>query len=186
MVEVLGGGEQTLILRKGGIHEQGKRFNVAHREFFLFPTFEHQNPEDLKPRGAKILKKVSDEKPEPGILPIRYYAVVEESFWISEEKILQELSPFHFWSWECIKARYEAGEKKGLFGLVVRIHAFPEPTVLQNLKQYGGCRSWVELEKPLPTGSLKAVLTDEAFQERRRELEKILKIRNLQNNNKLS
>ena len=174
VVKALGGGEQILILRKGGIHEKGKKFNVTHPEFFLFPTFEHQNPKDLKPEGEKILKEVLAGKPEANLLPLRYYCVVEESFWIPEEKTLRELDPFHLWSWECIKARYEWGEEKGLFGIVVRTYAFPETLLLESLKRFGGCRSWVELEKPIPTSNLKPVLPEKAFEEKKREIALLL------------
>ena len=174
VVEVLGRGEQILILRKGGIHEKGKKFDVAQPEFFLFPTFEHQNPGDLKPQGAEILRKVLTEKPEPGVLPLRYYCVVEESFWISEEKVLRELDPFHIWSWECIKARYDWGGEKGLFGILVRTYALPKALFLENLKRYGGCRSWVELEKPIETRDLKPVLREKSFEERKKEIGRLL------------
>jgi len=159
-----------LVLRKGGIHEKGKKFDVAHEEFFLFPTFEHQNPKDLKPEGEPILRKVLAAKPEPTALPIQYYCVVEESFWISEEKALELLEPFHIWSRECIQARYEWGSEKGLFGIIVRTYTYPKLLQLENLKRYGGCRSWVELESPLETASLKPVLPESTFQEKKREI----------------
>ena len=174
VVEGLGRGGEILILRKGGIHEKGKKFNVAHEEFFLFPTFEHQNPNDLKPEGMEILSKVLLEKPEPNILPIRYYCVVQNSFWISDEKTLQRLEPFHIWSRECIKSRYDWGEEKGLFGITVRTYSLPETVTLENLKRYGGCRSWVELERPLQTTSLSPVLSDPIFQERKEKISQIL------------
>ncbi|MBI4115249.1 MAG: DUF1802 family protein [Candidatus Omnitrophica bacterium] len=175
VVEVLGKGEQILILRKGGIHEKGKKFDVAHEEFFLFPTSEHQNPKDLKPEGAGILERVLANRPEPNVLPIQYYSVVEDSFWISDEKTLHSLNPFHIWSWECIKARYEWGEEKGLFGIVIRAYAYPEPLKLENLKRYGGCRSWVEFDSLLQTSSLVPVLSDSRFMGRKKEIEKALK-----------
>lgn len=175
VVEALAGGEQILILRKGGIHEKGKKFGVAHEEFFLFPTFEHQNLRDLKPKGQKILKKILEGKPSPSVLPIRCYAVVEESFWISDEPTLKRLDPFHIWSWECIKSRYEWGEEKGLFGIIVRIFYLPQTLLLENQKRYGGCRSWVELEKPLITGTLKPVLHEGVFQAKRQEISKAIK-----------
>ena len=178
IVEALGKGEQILILRKGGIHEKGKKFDVAHNEFFLFPTFEHQNPKDLKAGKEEILKKVPPSIPSPrgaggGLrwgVPIRYYSVVEESFWISDEKTLKQLDPFHIWSWDCVKARFDWGEAKGLFGIVVRIFSLPEVLLLENQKRYGGCRSWVELGTPLLTASLKPVLSDRAFQSRKEEI----------------
>ena len=174
VVEVLGRGRQILILRKGGIHEKGKRFDVAHGEFFLFPTFEHQDSKDLKPEGQEILKKVLAGKPEAGSLPVRCYCVVEDSFWVSDEKTLKGLDPFHLWSWDFVKARFDWGETKGLFGIVVRTYAFPKDAILKNLKRYGGCRSWLELEKPLETSALKPVLGDGAFQDKKREIDRIL------------
>ena len=166
VVEALGKGDQILILRKGGIHEKGKKFDAAHEEFFLFPTFEHQNPKDLKPSGAELLEKVLQKKPSPGVLPIRYYCVARKSFWISDEKTLHELDPFHIWSWDCVKARCDWGEKKGIFAILVRTFHFEKPALLENLARYGGCRSWVELENPLATDFLKPVLSDSAFQEK--------------------
>ena len=170
VVEALGKGEQILILRKGGIHEKGKKFDVTHNEFFLFPTFEHQNPKDLKAGKEEILKMVLAAKQASEVLPIRYYSVAEESLWISGEKTLKQLDPFHIWSWDCVKARFDWGEAKGLFGIVVRIFSLPEVLLLENQKRYGGCRSWVELETPLSTVSLQPVLSDRAFQSRKEEI----------------
>ncbi len=170
IVEVLGKGEQILILRKGGIHEKGKKFDVAYPEFFLFPTFEHQNPKDLKPETEKVLQKVLAEKPPSEVVPLQFYAVVDESFWISDEAALKRFDPFHVWSWDCVKARFDWGDQKGLFGIIVRIFSLPEPLLLENQKRYGGCRSWVELEKPLETSSLKPVLSDSIFQAKKQKI----------------
>ena len=38
----LGHGTQSVILRKGGIAEGREGFSFRHREFFLFPTFFHE------------------------------------------------------------------------------------------------------------------------------------------------
>ena len=174
VVDFLGRGEQILILRKGGIHEKGKEFNVTHEEFFLFPTFEHQNPDDLKPKAQETLKKILGGKSDPTTLPLRYYCVVEEDFWISDEKILERLDPFHVWSWDCVKGRFDWGEKKGLYGIIVRTYSLPATVSLANLKRYGGCRSWVELEEPLETPSLRPVLSDRVFTEQREKINKLI------------
>ena len=49
VVEALARGQQTLLLRKGGVGDPGETFELAHREFFLFPTFEHQKREQIRP-----------------------------------------------------------------------------------------------------------------------------------------
>lgn len=176
IVECLGRGDQVLILRKGGIHEKGKQFQAVHEEFFLFPTFEHQNPKDLKPEAEEILKSVLQNRPDSSLLPIRYYCVVRESFWISDENTLRAIDPHHVWSWECVKSRFEWGEEKGLFGMVVRTYALPQTAEFQNLKRYGGCRSWVELESPLATASVQPVLADSLFEAKKREIDQKLGI----------
>ncbi len=163
IVEVLGKGEQILILRKGGIHEKGKKFDVAHEEFFLFPTFEHQKESDLKPEKSDLLRKVLGNKPASDKLPVRFYCKVEDSFWISDERKLQALQAFHVWSYECVKARFDWGDEKGLFGIVVRVYSLPQTLLLENLTRYGGCRSWVDLEQPIDISSAKPVLQNPTF-----------------------
>ena len=41
-VRALAEGEQLLTLRKGGIREPDKHFQLEHDRFFLYPTFDHQ------------------------------------------------------------------------------------------------------------------------------------------------
>src|SRR5437763_12614913 len=45
--EVLAG-RQAVLLRKGGILEQKKGFQIEHEAFFLYPNTEHQSREQLK------------------------------------------------------------------------------------------------------------------------------------------
>ena len=48
-IDSLFAGQQILLLRKGGIHEQRDGFKVEHRDFFLFPSHLHQHPRALHP-----------------------------------------------------------------------------------------------------------------------------------------
>ena len=41
-VRALSEGEQLITLRKGGIREENKHFEIEHDQFFLYPTFDHQ------------------------------------------------------------------------------------------------------------------------------------------------
>ncbi|MFW6125399.1 MAG: DUF1802 family protein, partial [Pirellulales bacterium] len=51
-------GRQTLLLRKGGIHEEGGRFELAHHQFWLFPTYEHQRHDRLAADAGPLLDRV--------------------------------------------------------------------------------------------------------------------------------
>jgi hypothetical protein len=46
--EALGRGRQSIILRKGVIAEGRDGFSFRHREFFLFPTYFHEQPEKVR------------------------------------------------------------------------------------------------------------------------------------------
>src|ERR1043165_975077 len=56
-VRALAEGEQLLTLRKGGIREENRHFEIEHDRFFLYPTFDHQagglvresHPPELEP-----------------------------------------------------------------------------------------------------------------------------------------
>ena len=51
-VKSLGRGEQVIILRKGGIHREDRDFRLVHPLFLLYPTYEHQKAELIKPEVA--------------------------------------------------------------------------------------------------------------------------------------
>ena len=53
--EALGHGEQSIILRKGGIAEGRAGFQFKHDDFFLFPTLFHEQIAQLKLPGASRL-----------------------------------------------------------------------------------------------------------------------------------
>ena len=59
-VRALNQGSQVLLLRKGGIREEGKDFRVVHPEFILYPTYEHQRPDLLKAPYQGDLQQVLD------------------------------------------------------------------------------------------------------------------------------
>ena len=56
-------GEQFLILRKGGIREQQKRFVLEGNRFLLYPTYEHQSADLLKPQWHDSLAQTLTQVP---------------------------------------------------------------------------------------------------------------------------
>ena len=60
-VRALAEGEQLLTLRKGGIREPEKHFQLEHDRFFLYPTFDHQRTdlvrESHRPELARALEE---------------------------------------------------------------------------------------------------------------------------------
>ena len=48
IVHALLEGEQIIDVRKGGLREEGRHFDLQSTRFWLYPTAEHQKPELLK------------------------------------------------------------------------------------------------------------------------------------------
>ena len=67
VVNALENGDQTVLLRKGGILEDSSGFVVESEKFFLFPTFEHQETRHLKPQFHKHLEDALASKPKDGV-----------------------------------------------------------------------------------------------------------------------
>ena len=149
----LGHGAQSVILRKGGIAEGREDFSFRHREFFLFPTFFHE-------QIGKVRITVRDI-PAPGTtIAIRWYAKVERAQLINSVAIAEALAPLHILSIEVVRERF--GYKgDGLNVAFVRVFEVSPVWVLQNEKRFAGCRSWIDLPVP-PEMKMRAVLDDSA------------------------
>src|SRR5581483_11346419 len=94
----LSSGRQSLILRKGGIHEGREGFRVEHREFWLFPTAFHQQADALTNDAAEFCAQARRDVPQPGTISIQNYAVVEAVHEIRHAAVLPRLIGLHIWS----------------------------------------------------------------------------------------
>ena len=74
-VRALAEGEQLLTLRKGGIREENKHFEIEHDRFFLYPTFDHQRNDCVRDAHVPELGRALEEGvwPETSRLRRRSY-----------------------------------------------------------------------------------------------------------------
>ena len=79
IVNALENGDQTVLLRKGGILEDSSGFVVESEKFFLFPTFEHQETRHLKPQFHKHLEDALASKPNDGVNNITSFCLLYTS-----------------------------------------------------------------------------------------------------------
>lgn len=162
--EALACGRQTIILRKGGIHEGRDGFRVEHEEFWLFPTRCHQEREQIVHDAHPLLERTIAAEPPEGAVRLQHYAAVSEVFHVTEETVLPRLAGLHVLSEETVFQRFHY-RTPGLFVLAVRIYRLPEPIEIAESPHFAGCRSWVELPGELPTAGLEAVPSDERAEE---------------------
>lgn len=154
-------GRQALILRKGGIAEEGGVFRPDHSRFWLFPTYLHQRPEGLKPAVADWLPQVERDRPPADVLRLKYYVEVPAAFRVHRLDQILELDAYHVWSEATVRQRF-AYREPGLYVLPARVYAVPEPIDVTNLPEYEGCKTWVDLGTEIAAAGT-PVLSDRAF-----------------------
>ncbi len=169
----LGEGRQSLVLRKGGIAESGGEFRLEHTRFWLYPTFAHQNAAALKPEGQALLARAEADRPAPGVVRLTHWA--EAGGFYQLYNLVAALRPgeLHLLTPETVRARF-AYRTPGLFALPLRVWSVPRPIDLPETPYYAGCKSWVELERELPTEGSTPALDDAAFRTFTDTLERLL------------
>ena len=159
-------GRQILLIRKGGIREEGSVFTMSDREFFLLPTFEHQNPALLQP---DLLPRLEARRlaPDPAVVRIDAYAVVDTILTARDEAQVNAVRGETIWNAEYVKQRFDFNPYDPLYMVVLRVYRLPRPETLPLLPEYVGCRSWVTLERQLSTAGAIAAVPDAEFSVRK-------------------
>lgn len=158
--DALGRGEQSIIIRKGGIAEGRAGFRFQHDEFLLFPTLFHEQVAKLKLPADTALPVMRPD----GQHEIRYRARVEWTRDVNDLAVVQRLAPFHCWQDSEIEKRFRYEEDKGKPGVsvaLVRVEKLSAPFVFPDSPKYGGCRSWIQLPE-LPSGMTAVPVLDES------------------------
>ncbi len=147
-VHALLDGRQRVLLRKGGIGE--KRFELAAREFLLFPTVAHSHAERVRPEHRDLLEAAAADSTE-GRLVIRAAAKVVAAVPVDRPDGLAAIEDLHIWTAESVRAdRLDFRPKHKLAVLVVSVHPLAEPVQVVRTPEYGGCKSWLELPVRAP------------------------------------
>jgi hypothetical protein len=157
--EALAKGRQSLILRKGGVDEN---FTPQHTRFWLFPTYLHEDGEGIKQAAAHLLDLARADRPPDGVVRLSHFAEVAGVYYIRDLFGALMLDDMHLWSEATVRRRF-AYREPGLYVLPVRVYRADRAHELTNTPAYDGCRSWVELERELPTDGARPVIPDRAY-----------------------
>jgi hypothetical protein len=169
----LAGGRQALVLRKGGIAEDGGEFRVEHTRFWLYPTYVHQQQGGVRPDAAPLLAEAEADRPPAGVVRLTHWAEVAGVYHLHDLAGALKLGGLHLWTPQTVASRF-AYRSPGLYVLSVRVYRAAQAFELPETPYYAGCRSWVELERELPTEGSTPVLDDDAFADLRRTLDTLL------------
>jgi hypothetical protein len=145
IVDALAAGDQSLLLRKGGIAEGRGGFDPERAErFWLFPTQFHAQREKTKPALAQRLNAAPGE-PLATQVTLTAYAEVTHRQFLSDWSAIAALDPFHGWTEATVREKYDWGQPPGLHALVVQVHRLKNPITLERTPAMNGCKSWIGL-----------------------------------------
>ena len=166
-------GEQVLILRKGGIREQRGEFHADHHEFWLFPTQYHEAVRSVIPSKRPHLREMAVAAPRD-FVDIEYYVVADPVLTVANIGSVRRLQGRHIWGEQILQERFQFGREPGLHALLARVYRRPVPERFALRESYGGCKSWVELDRDLSTEGLTPVLPDVEYSRQREEIAELL------------
>jgi hypothetical protein len=136
-------GRQTVLLRKGGIHE--KRFDLSAGEFVFFPTIAHGHAERVRPEHRALLEAAGSDSTEDEIV-VRAGAKVVAVVAVNRPEGLDDLLDTHIWTAASVRSdRVDFRPKHRLTVLVVQARPLAESLRLPRDPAYAGCKSWVDL-----------------------------------------
>lgn len=160
-VHALLDGRQTVLLRKGGIHE--KRFALSASRFLFFPTVAHSHAERVRAEHRDLLDVAAADSTDDEVV-LRAGAKVIAAVEVGRPEGLVEIEPLHIWTAESVRAdRLDFRPKHRLTVLVVQAAPLHEPMRLARAPEYAGCTSWVPL--PVDPDWAEPVHSDETLAE---------------------
>lgn len=168
-VNALFAGETIILLRKGGIRENAKRFEVPGHQVLLYPTFEHQDPNWVKSQYVEQVQTVeSGWRPEQ--IAIRSWAEITGVLPVLESKIVENLLPFHIWNQAFVSERLKWKPHQPLSVLLLRVYQLPQVILIPYQSEYGGCRSWIDLAESIEISKEWPVIPEQLYTEKVAEI----------------
>jgi hypothetical protein len=142
-VHALLDGRQTVLLRKGGIHE--KRFEVSARDFLLFPTVAHSHAARVRPEHRELLAASVGDSTDDHVV-LRAAAKVVAAVAVNRPDGLAGIEDLHIWTAESVRTdRVDFRPRHRLTVLVVQARPLVDPIRLARTADYAGCTSWVRV-----------------------------------------
>lgn len=166
--EALGRGEQSVILRKGGIAEGRAGFAFRHAEFFLFPTFFHEQAELVRINNARLPEQLTDE------IELRFFARIDEAHVITNWEAASALEPLHVLNPAVVRERFEYETANAIHVAFVRAFRLRPRWRFADEPRYGGCRSWVKLGDAPRDLAFEPVLSNQEHAHRREQFNAVL------------
>ncbi|MEM1355178.1 MAG: DUF1802 family protein [Planctomycetota bacterium] len=168
--DLLAEGRCCLLLRKGGVHEHAGpgRFELIHDRFLMFPAWEHERldwikPDWLPPEVGNSAHEGGEGEPE--WVTFRAWAEVARIWQVPSRSVFDQLEDLHPWAAPQLDMRFNYKPDRPLYLMALRVYRLDEPVSVPNREAFGGCVSWVPLsaEDAVDTSRSKPTMPPERF-----------------------
>lgn len=143
-------GNQTILLRKGGILEYKKGFEIRQKSFLLFPTLEHQAEEYLQSKYLQtydlLLRGNKSQDIQNKTNTLLVLARIEAIQEFHDHERLPELEKYHIWNEKYVNMRMNYNPKKPMNALLLRVYKLPQPILIDINPEWAGCKSWIDID----------------------------------------
>ena len=143
-------GNQTILLRKGGILEYKKGFEIRQKSFLLFPTLEHQAEEYLQSKYLQtydlLLRGNKSQDIQNKTNTLWVLARIEAIQEFHDHEMLPELEKYHIWNEKYVNMRMNYNPKKPMNALLLRVYKLPQPISIDVNPEWAGCKSWIDID----------------------------------------
>ena len=172
VVEAILEGRHCLLLRKGGLREIHREFQIDHPEFLLYPTYEEQRPEHLLQAWREKLQRIHSLRPDGSHVILKGYCAVEAAWEVPDPRRVLEPPGRVIWSPEYLRGEFPEGNP--FCALLVRAFRLSQAREIAELGKYAASRTWVSLMDEISIEGARPVMTDEAFRRQAGELQRML------------
>ena len=160
--EALARNRQIILLRKGGLLDEDGHFALEHSQFWLLPTWLHQERGLVKETDGDLWDLTPRESDETAkVAYLRHFARVERVWKLDESAEAALKAVPHIWSAHYLDLRFGYQPDKTLLCAALRVFIAQEPIRYELRAPDLGCRSWVELSEPVKAQVRPAIGDDE-------------------------
>ncbi len=150
-------GKQVLSFRKGGIMEYRNGFELKYKDFFLFPTFEHQSKESIRKEYHEELNELeklhqinnndnNTANISTNVTNITSFVEITYFNTIDNINTLDKLDKFHIWNNDYLHNRFNYNPKKPLYLMLLRSYRLNDAFQIINKPEWAGCKSWIQID----------------------------------------
>lgn len=120
-------GKQTLVLRKGGVIEEGGVLKAEHDEFFIYPTYDPNVAEGIKADWRPRIHKLDKDAKDTKHVHFHIYATVDSVLKVTNWEAAKSLVPFTVLTEQAIEKEFRSGDWEGFYLLLLRVYSLAVP-----------------------------------------------------------